>query len=82
MSIFICGSASGIEPIKGRHHSAWILETENKLYQFDAGENCICQAYLNVFFHVGCRSSIVQMPLMFFRYYLQPVVIGHSGYNG
>ena len=47
MRIFICGSASGTEPIKGRHHSAWILETENKLYQFDAGENCICQAYLN-----------------------------------
>ena len=47
MRIFICGSASGTEPIKGRHHSAWILETGNKLYQFDAGENSIHQAYLN-----------------------------------
>ena len=41
MRIFICGSASGTEPIKGRHHSAWILETENKLYQFDAVFNVL-----------------------------------------
>ena len=47
MKIFICGSASGTEPVKGRHHSAWILESGNKLYQFDAGENSVCQAYLN-----------------------------------
>ena len=38
--ITILGSCSGTEPMPNRHHTAWILDVNNKLYQFDAGESC------------------------------------------
>lgn len=45
--ITILGSCSGTEPIPGRHHTAWILQTGNRSYQFDAGENCAYAAVTN-----------------------------------
>ena len=44
--IIILGSCSGTEPIPGRHHTAWILACGgDRLYQFDAGENCSYHAH-------------------------------------
>ena len=40
MKIHFLGTSAGTEPIPGRHHTAWILETNDTLYQFDAGESC------------------------------------------
>ena len=45
MKIHILGSCSGTEPAPGRHQTAWILETQGRLYQFDAGENCAWTAH-------------------------------------
>jgi ribonuclease BN (tRNA processing enzyme) len=38
--IHILGSCSGTEPMQGRQHTAWVLEVGDRLYWFDAGENC------------------------------------------
>ena len=43
--IVILGSCSGTEPISDRHHTAWILQAGERLYQFDAGENCSHRAH-------------------------------------
>lgn len=39
MKLHILGSCSGTEPMPGRHHTSWMLETKKGLYVFDAGEN-------------------------------------------
>ena len=43
--ICILGSCSGTEPIPGRHHTAWLLQCGDRLYQFDAGEGCAYTAH-------------------------------------
>lgn len=40
MKISILGSCSGTEPFAGRHHTAFALELNERLYWFDAGETC------------------------------------------
>ena len=46
MKIYIFGSCSGTEPFLDRHHTAWALEENERLYWFDAGEGCAHTAYL------------------------------------
>jgi len=46
MKIHIFGSCSGTEPMPNRHHTAWALEYNGRLYWFDAGETCSHTAYL------------------------------------
>lgn len=46
MLIHIFGSCAGTEPMPGRHHTAWALETESGIYWFDAGETCSYTAHL------------------------------------
>lgn len=46
MKIYIFGSCSGTEPFPDRHHTAWALECEGRLYWFDAGEGCAHTAHL------------------------------------
>lgn len=43
--IYILGSCSGTEPMPGKHHTSFILETGDRIYWFDAGENCSFTAY-------------------------------------
>ena len=43
--ICILGSCAGTEPIAGRRHTAWTLQYNGKLYQFDAGEGCAYTAH-------------------------------------
>ena len=40
MKIHFLGTCAGTEPYADRHHAALILETNDTLYQFDAGESC------------------------------------------
>ena len=45
MKIHFLGTCAGTEPMPGRRHTAMILESGNKFYQFDAGEGCSYTAY-------------------------------------
>ena len=46
MKIHFLGTCSGTEPMLGRNHTSWCLETGDKLYFFDAGEGCSRTAHL------------------------------------
>ena len=46
MKIYIFGSCSGTEPYPDRHHTALAIESEGRLYWFDAGEGCAYTAHL------------------------------------
>lgn len=46
MKISIFGSCSGTLPFEGRHHTSFAIEINNRVYWFDAGENCSYTAYL------------------------------------
>lgn len=46
MKICIFGSCSGTEPFPDRHHTAWALEKDGRVYWFDAGECCAHTAHL------------------------------------
>lgn len=39
------GTCSGTEPMPGRHHTSFVIETGGIYYWFDAGENCSHMAY-------------------------------------
>ena len=47
MDIYILGSCSGTEPQIARHHTSWALKINDRLYWFDAGENCSYTAHTN-----------------------------------
>lgn len=44
--IHIFGTCAGTEPMPGRHHCAFAIEHNQRLYWFDAGECCSYTAYL------------------------------------
>lgn len=46
MKLFFLGTCSGTEPMPGRHHVSWVLQTQKKLYWFDAGECCSHTAHV------------------------------------
>jgi len=46
MKLYIFGSCSGTEPVEGRHHTAFAFELNDRIYWFDAGENCSYTAHL------------------------------------
>ena len=46
MKLHFLGTCSGTEPMPGRHHTSFALETEGRLYWFDAGEGCSYTAHL------------------------------------
>ena len=62
MKIHILGSCSGTEPMPGRHHTAWILESGGKFYQFDAGECCAWTAHLMKLDLLALRALFISHP--------------------
>ena len=46
MKLWFFGTCSGTEPLPGRHHVSFALESEGGLYWFDAGEGCSYTAKL------------------------------------
>ena len=46
MKIYIFGSCSGTEPMPGRHHTSFAIETDGRYYWFDAGEGCAHTAHV------------------------------------
>ncbi|MBQ4637534.1 MAG: ribonuclease Z [Clostridia bacterium] len=45
MKLTFLGSCSGTEPMPGRHHCSFVIESAGKVYFFDAGENCAYTAF-------------------------------------
>ena len=45
LKLTFLGTCSGTEPMPGRHHSSFIIETGGLYSWFDAGENCAYAAY-------------------------------------
>jgi hypothetical protein len=66
--ICILGSCAGTEPIPGRRHSAWTLQCNGKLYQFEAGEGCAYTAHTN-------GIDLTQLQAVFISHY-------HMDHNG
>ena len=46
MKIYALGTCSGTEPMVNRHHTSFAFELNDRLYFFDAGENCSYTAHL------------------------------------
>ena len=61
-TLCILGSCGGTEPLKGRHHTAWLLKCGEKLYQFDAGESCAYTATLAGYDLTQLRAVFISHP--------------------
>jgi ribonuclease Z len=46
MKLYVFGTCSGTEPFPNRHHTAWALELDGRVYWFDAGESCAHTAHV------------------------------------
>ena len=46
MKIVFNGTGSGTEPLAGYHHVSFTVESDQRIYWFDAGENCSYAAHL------------------------------------
>ena len=44
--VMVFGACSGTEPVKGFHHTALAVKTNDRYYWFDAGEECSYSATL------------------------------------
>ena len=64
MKIYFLGTCSGTEPMPDCNHSSWVLESNGKLYFFDAGEGCSKTAHLRGLDLLTTRSVIVSHPHM------------------
>lgn len=62
MKICLLGSCSGTEPQTGRHHTSWILQFNDELFWFDAGENCSYTAHLAGFDLRKSRAVFLSHP--------------------
>lgn len=62
LKIHILGSCSATEPMVGRHHTAWILETSGRFYQFDAGENSAWTAHTTGIDVTALRALFISHP--------------------
>ncbi len=47
MKIRFLGTCSGTEPFEEMHHTSFVIEINDRVYWFDAGENCSRLAYLS-----------------------------------
>ena len=64
MRIGILGSCSGTEPMSGRHHTSWTLQTEDGLFWFDAGESCSYTAHLSGLDLLESKAVFISHPHM------------------
>lgn len=64
MKLYFLGTCSGTEPIPGRNHASWALETNGKLYFFDAGEGCSRTAYLLGLDPLAIQKIVISHPHM------------------
>ena len=62
MKLHILGSCSGTEPEPGRHHTSLMLEVNESLYVFDAGENCAWKAHTSGLDLTAIRAIFISHP--------------------
>lgn len=56
------GTCSGTEPFEGMHHTAFTVETGERTYWFDAGENCSRLAFLAGVDMLSVNSIFISHP--------------------
>ena len=64
MKIHFLGTCAGTEPIPGRQHMSFVIESNGALYWFDAGEGCSRTAYLNGLDLMGVKAVFISHPHM------------------
>lgn len=62
--ITVLGSCSGTEPMEGRHHTSVLLQVDDSLYFFDAGEGCCHTAHVKGFELLNSRALFITHPHM------------------
>ena len=62
MKLCLLGSCSGTEPQEARHHTSWILQSNDEIFWFDAGENCSYTAHLAGFDLRKSRAVFLSHP--------------------
>ena len=70
MKIHFLGTCAGTEPHPGRHHTAFIIESNDAFYQFDAGECCAYTAYSTM------RLDLLKLRALFITH---PHIDHHGG---
>lgn len=60
--ITILGSCSGTEPMPGRHHTSFTVETGGGVYWFDAGEGCAHTAHVLGIDILSSRAIFISHP--------------------
>lgn len=63
-TLIVLGSCSGTEPIPGRQHTSFVIETGGRYYWFDAGEGCSRTAHLMGIDLLKVRSIFISHPHM------------------
>jgi len=64
IKIHILGSCSGTEPMPNRHHTSFVIEWNDRLYFFDAGENCAYTSHLMGLDLMRTRKIVISHPHM------------------
>ncbi|MBE6601542.1 MAG: ribonuclease Z [Ruminococcaceae bacterium] len=64
MKLHFLGTCSGTEPMPGRNHVSWVLETGGFLYFFDAGEGCSKAAHLLGLDLLATKQIVISHPHM------------------
>ena len=59
LKLHILGTCSGTEPMPNRHHCSFVVEYNDRLYFFDAGETCSYTAYLKGLDPIKTRKVII-----------------------
>jgi len=62
LKVHYLGTCSGTEPIKGMHHCSFVIEINDALYWFDAGENCAYAANTSGVDMLKTRALFVSHP--------------------
>ena len=56
------GTCSGTEPFENMHHTSFTIEVNDRVYWFDAGENCSRNAFLAGVDMLGVNSIFISHP--------------------
>ena len=62
MKLTFLGTCSGTEPMPGRKHTSYVIEHDNGLYWFDAGEGCAYTAHLMGLDLLAIRAIFITHP--------------------
>lgn len=64
MKIHFLGTCAGTEPMMGRQHMSFVIETRGALYWFDAGEGCSRTAHIKGLDLLSVKAVVISHPHM------------------